>query len=145
MGLSHPGIPVRFGQDGGCSNGFEFAITTDNAGMGDSQKGFEPVPVDQEMLRGWSECVDRLVHGPNGRLQDIDLIDFFRGAHGYSPGDSFLLNDRSQGVPVGFTQLLGVIEQWMMPASRQDHRRCEYRTCQTAPSGFIASCFNEGF
>lgn len=145
MELVHPGVPVGFGQDAGRRNGGQPAVSAHQAFVGDEGVGPEAVAVHQEEFRAQAQAIHCQVHGPDGGLKDVDPVDLgsFHPCHG--PGQSFSFDERAEGLPLGFPQLLGVVEQGMRKSPGQDDGSGKDRSGQTAAAGLVQSGFQGAF
>lgn len=75
MALVHPVITPGLGQDGSCCNGAIQSVSADDTGVRYAQVGLETIAVDQQMLRMMVQLGHRAMHGQDGGLQNIDLVD----------------------------------------------------------------------
>ena len=72
----HMLVAIGFGQYGGRSYGCINAISPDNAGVRNFFYGLEAIPVHEQEFRILTELLHCPVHGKDGSIQNIDLVDF---------------------------------------------------------------------
>lgn len=91
--LVHVVVTVGLGKDGGCRDGHVLAIPFHHALVFDALVGSESVTVYDEMFRPDLQLVDCSVHGEEGGVQNVYLIDFLGGYNAYRPGDGLRFDD----------------------------------------------------
>ncbi len=79
--IGHQAIARHLGGDGGGGDGQRPAVTADQAidpAAGRGRQGRRPVAVDQGEIRHPAQGLNRAIHGQEGRLQNVEGIDFRR-------------------------------------------------------------------
>ena len=83
------------------------------------------------------------MHGRDGGLQDVQLVDLLGAAEAYAPAQCLSLDDGAKVLALGLGELLGVVEQRVGEAIRQDDGGGYHRSSQAAPPRLIAAALHE--
>jgi hypothetical protein len=145
MKPAHVFIAPGLGKDACCGNRGENGISLHDTTMRGTPVADETITVDEQELRSEFELIEGEVHGFERSFQDIDAVDLGLVYEGHSPCEGVGFDVRSQQVAVLFSDLLGVIEEWMEKRRGKDNSRCEYRACIATSPGFITAGFPEIF
>ena len=110
----HLVVAVGLGQDGGGSDGEVLAVALDDGGMGQVAVGLEAVAIDDDGLGPHLELVEGTVHGQDGGVEDIDLVDLLRRDDAHGPCHRVALDILAQGIALAGGELLGVVEPFVV-------------------------------
>ena len=117
----HHAIAGDFGDHAGGSDAQGLGIAVDDGRLGERQSGYGP-PIHQEVLRLPSQDAQRTPHGTMGRLQNVDLIDFFRRGQSYRRDHGAVCAKGKVNIfPCRRAELLGVGEPAQAKTLRQNH------------------------
>ena len=103
------------------------------------------VAVNDKRFRTDAELCEGTVHGEEGGMKDIDLVDLLRCHDAYCPGHRLLLNLLPQGIALLLRQLLRVVEVGVVVVGRQDDGGSIDATGETATTGLVASGLHHTF
>ena len=104
--------------------------------------GLEAVPIDDDGLRAHLELIQGAVHGEDGGVEDIDLVDLLGGDNAYCPGKGVTLNDLPQLVSPLVGELLRVVQRLILIVGWEDYGRSIDTACQTATTCLVAACLD---
>ena len=110
----HVVITVGLGEDRSGSDGEVLAVAFDDSGMGDvggnitnhGTVGTKAVTVDDDGLRTDGELIEGPVHGEDGGIEDIDLVNLLRRDDAHGPRYRIALDDLPQLITALLRQLL---------------------------------------
>ena len=136
---AHDFVAVGFGEDGGGGDVAEAAVAFDKGFPGKVSVGIEFVTVDDDAQGADGQGVEGAVHGGYGGAQDVQAVDFLRGADAYAPGDGLALDNGAQGFSMGFGDLLGVVEPGMMEVIGENDGGGYDGARETSAAGFVAA------
>ena len=134
--FQHPIIPGDLCQNGGCGNVGAEAVPFYH-GLDRQTKIRFPISVNERQLRSDTQLVQRPAHSQEGRLQNVDFIDFRLGSQTDSIGYRLLLNLWKQLTALFVRQLLAVRQTRNLQVLRQNHRRRANRSRQRSSACFI--------
>jgi len=140
MGAFHICIAGGLGQHTGSCDGSIGGIALDDSEVWDPGIGLKSVAIHQDVLRAEAELVEGQVHGPDGGLQDVDAVDFFRFDLRDSIGEGLLANDRTHLCSCSLAHLFGVVQQGVVEVGRQDDGSGKHGPCQAASACLVAAC-----
>ncbi len=83
------------------------------------------------------------VHGFDGGIEDVDLVDFGIVYEGYCPAEGLAFDDAAQLIALFVGQLLTVVEQGVAKVARQHDCRGTDGSGQATATGFVAAGFEE--
>ena len=118
--MSHVVIAEGLGQDARRRDGEVFAVALDDGGPWQVAVGLEAVAIDDDGLRADGELVEGAVHGEDGGVEDVYLVDFLRRDHADSPCHGVAHDDLAEGVALLLSELLGVVEGGVFIVGRED-------------------------
>ena len=110
----HVVVTVGLGEDRGSGDGEVLAVAFDDSGMGDvggnitnhGTVGTKAVTVDDDGLRTDGELIEGTVHGEDGGIEDIDLVNLLRRDDAHGPRYRIALDDLTQLITALLRQLL---------------------------------------
>ena len=126
-------IAIGLGKNGGSRNGKIFAITFYNGRMRQFPVFLKAVSVDEQMLRTQLQPVDSTMHGEKRGVQDVYLINFLRRDNSHRPRQSLFFYNFTQGIPLLFGKLFGVVQQFVLEVFGQDNGGSINRLPQRQP------------
>jgi hypothetical protein len=132
----HQPVPGDLGHDGGRSDGGTAGVTPLDGPLGEIE-GDKVNAIDEQKVGCRIEAQDRLLHGPEGRLQDIILLDLPRPHNPHPPTEGAGGNDLIKPLSLARGKELGVADPGDLVAWPRDNRTRYYRTGQRAPARFI--------
>ncbi len=141
MKVNHVFVAPGFCQDGCGRNGSIQAIALDHTGMRYGAVGVKIVAIDEYVGRPDVQLIKCQVHGPDGCMQDIDLVDLFMIHTGNSPGQGLMLYFGAQFIPQLRREFLGIIQVFVPVPHRQNDSGCIYGSDKTSAAGFITTSF----
>ena len=95
------------------------------------------VAVDQRQLRLRPQLRDRAVHGEEGRVEDVPLLDLFHRGEGDPEAEGLRRDDVEQLLPLFLRELFGVVEPGDLQTHGQDHRRRADRSGKRPSPGLV--------
>lgn len=151
--IPHQLIPVRLRQDARRGNRHKTRVPLHEASVRRQPRLTpEAIPIDQQVIR-LDPCRQqrprRPPHPEEGRLQDVDLVDFLRADKTHCPS-GVALDSLTQFIALFFSQLLAVIELRIGDQIQRDllphpHRSRDDRPSEAAPPRFVATDFESSF
>ena len=138
-------ITIRLGQNGCRRDGKILTVAFHNGGMRNIPVFPEAVTVDKQMLRAQLQPVNSAMHGKEGSVQDIYLVNLLGGDNTYRPCQRFFLDDLAQSVALLLGKLLGIVQQIVLEVFGQNNGGGIYGAGKTAASGLIATGFYQFF
>lgn len=144
--FGHEAVARDFGEDAGGGDGKTFGVAIDQGGLG-MERGKDVRAVDQGMVWCGRELQERLVHGTQAGLEDIDGIDDLDIHGGDGPGNEWRLGEEiEEAFPILFGELLGIVEPLQLsgeaidnPGGREANHGGHNRAGERAPAGFIGT------
>lgn len=97
----------------------------------------ETVAVNEEMMDVGRQCIGGLMHGPIGRLQNIDLVDHVMPHKGGRPRMGAGLHTLFEGGTPDGRKHLGIVNAFDMAIRRQDNSSRYDGTCEGSAACFI--------
>jgi hypothetical protein len=111
--VSHEGVAVDFGDDGGGGDGEGERVAVEEAGLG-AGVGYlgevEEHGVDEEVVGGEGEALDGEEHGEAGGLVDVEAVDGGGVDFGDGEGEGVLADLAVEELALVLGELLGVFE-----------------------------------
>ena len=99
--------------------------------------------IHQYLMRNMRQPLDCALHGQQGRLQNIDAVDFLDGGIRDTPGERVLLDRERECIAFFFRERFGVGNAGDRPGWVQDYRGRVHGPCQWPPARFVHSADQE--
>lgn len=141
----HNFVTVSLGKHRSCRDRQVLAIAFDDAVVWSFVRWFVAIAIDQQRFWCCFELINRLMHGFIRSIEDVDLINSDIIYYTNSPSQGLFFDNRTKGIALFLSQLLGVIKQFVFELWGEDYCSCNYWARQTSAAGFIASSFNKSF
>ena len=141
MEAVHVVVAAGLGQNGGGGDGQVFTVAFHNGAEGNVGVGLETIAVDDDEFRAHAELVECPVHGQNGSVENVDLVDFFGCHDTYGPRRRVALDNVAQGVSLSCREFFGVVELWICVVLWEDYGGGKDAACQTATPCLVAAGF----
>ena len=134
--LQHVPVSRDLREDGRGGDGHGPGVALDD-GLDHGVHAGVPVPVHEGEVRFLPQPVERPVHGEEGGLQDVELVDLLLGGGGDAVVVCHFQDDVEERVSLFGGEFFRVVEAGDVRAGLQNDRRREHGTRQGASARFV--------
>lgn len=143
--ILHQIITVSFGQYRRSGNGHVFRVSLNDTFKRQITVRLEAIAVDEQQLGPRGQLIQCEVHGSEGSIKDVDLVNLRMAHFSNGPGQGRLHDDFSDLQSLVLCHLFGVIQLLAAKLLRQYYSGGNNRTGQGPATHLVTPCLNQIF